>query len=130
MSEASEDLGSENTRLHQQVSSQAAEIKELRAMLEQPNNQPRAGTKPCTKPGQKKPNRIRLSFLEDFCLSGAASVASKTVACPLESYKLCAQVQPEADRMGLALQVIRSYPVVICGASSASTTSARRLQRM
>ena len=79
--------------------------------------------------GQKKPNQIRLSFLEEFFLSGTAAVAAKTVACPLESYKPgCAQIQPEADRMGLVLQVNRTCPVVICGASSASTTSPRSLQ--
>src|SRR5690242_6940350 len=46
-----------------------------------------------SKEGQSKPAPKKLSFLENFCLSGAAAVLSKTAAAPIERVKLLIQNQ-------------------------------------
>jgi len=44
--------------------------------------------------------KVKLSFLEDFGLSGAAAVSSKTVAAPIERIKLIVQNQEEMIKKG------------------------------
>lgn len=43
---------------------------------------------------------IKLSFAENFALSGAAAVISKTVAAPIERVKLLVQNQDEMLKVG------------------------------
>lgn len=47
--------------------------------------------------GNKKP---QLSFAENFCLSGAAAVISKTASAPIERVKLLVQNQDEMIKQG------------------------------
>ena len=49
---------------------------------------------------QTKPQPKKLSFLENFALSGIAAVGSKTVAAPIERVKLLIQNQGEMLRKG------------------------------
>jgi len=45
-------------------------------------------------------NKVKLSFLEDFGLSGAAAITSKTIAAPIERIKLVVQNQEEMIKKG------------------------------
>lgn len=44
--------------------------------------------------------KVKLSFLEDFGLSGAAAITSKTIAAPIERIKLVVQNQEEMIKKG------------------------------
>ena len=44
--------------------------------------------------------KVRLSFAEDFMLSGVAAVTSKTIAAPIERIKMVVQNQDEMIRQG------------------------------
>lgn len=48
----------------------------------------------------QKPQPKKLSFIENFCLSGAAAVVSKTAAAPIERVKLLVQNQAEMLKKG------------------------------
>ena len=47
-----------------------------------------------------KPKQFKLSFVENFALSGAAAVISKTAAAPIERVKLLVQNQDEMIKQG------------------------------
>eukprot|EP00911_Craspedida_sp_UC1_P002812 UC1_evm1s2057 len=49
--------------------------------------------------GEKK--KVKLSFAEDFMLSGVAAVTSKTIAAPIERIKMVVQSQDELLKRGL-----------------------------
>jgi solute carrier family 25 (adenine nucleotide translocator) protein 4/5/6/31 len=46
------------------------------------------------------PKKVRLSFVEDFMLSGTAAVTSKTIAAPIERIKMVIQNEGEMIRKG------------------------------
>ena len=46
------------------------------------------------------PQKAKLSFIENFALSGAAAVISKTAAAPIERVKLLVQNQTEMLKQG------------------------------
>jgi len=48
----------------------------------------------------KAPPKPQLNFLEDFVLSGAAAIISKTAAAPIERVKLLVQNQDEMIKTG------------------------------
>ena len=52
----------------------------------------------CSKMGEKQ--KIKLGFAENFALSGAAAVISKTAAAPIERVKLLVQNQDEMLKSG------------------------------
>jgi len=52
-----------------------------------------------SKPADKK-KQVKLSFVENFFLSGAAAVVSKTAAAPIERIKLLVQNQDEMIKQG------------------------------
>jgi solute carrier family 25 (adenine nucleotide translocator) protein 4/5/6/31 len=47
-----------------------------------------------------KPRKVKLSFMEDFLLSGTAAVTSKTIAAPIERIKMVVQNQDEMLKRG------------------------------
>jgi len=51
-----------------------------------------------------KVDKSKLDFWENFVLSGAAAVISKTAAAPLERVKLLIQNQGEMLKQGVILQ--------------------------
>ena len=50
------------------------------------------------------PKKVRLSFGEDFLLSGTAAVTSKTIAAPIERIKM---VTPQPHALEIALKIGR-----------------------
>merc|ERR1712038_465854 len=49
----------------------------------------------------KMPEKFKLGFAENFALSGAAAVISKTAAAPIERVKLLVQNQEEMIKQGI-----------------------------
>ena len=49
---------------------------------------------------QQQPKKIKLSFVEDFLLSGVAAVTSKTASAPIERIKMVVQNQAEMVKAG------------------------------
>lgn len=49
---------------------------------------------------EKKGTKVRLSFAEDFILSGIAAVTSKTIAAPIERVKMVKQTEDEIIKRG------------------------------
>lgn len=49
---------------------------------------------------QKSGEKVRLTFVEDFMLSGTAAVTSKTIAAPIERIKMVVQTQGEMLKTG------------------------------
>ena len=52
-------------------------------------------------PAKEEVKIVKLSFLEDFMLSGVAAVTSKTVAAPIERLKMVKQNESELVRKGV-----------------------------
>jgi len=50
--------------------------------------------------GGEKKTKVKLTFVEDFFLSGTAAVTSKTIAAPIERIKMVVQNQDEMIRRG------------------------------
>jgi len=59
-----------------------------------------SATKTANKPKDQKAPPPKLGFAENFALSGAAAVISKTVAAPIERVKLLVQNQSEMLKQG------------------------------
>lgn len=59
-----------------------------------------AASRPAQCDGGDAPKKVRLSFIEDFILSGTAAVTSKTIAAPIERVKMVVQNQDEMLKRG------------------------------
>ena len=55
----------------------------------------------------------KLSFAENFALSGCAAVVSKTAAAPIERVKLLIQNQDEMIKQVFFIEVIHFHPCYV-----------------